>query len=545
MLSCDEDCGNTPPRTVPFSMSIRSSRRRRSRLARPATLPLTCEESAHYPIFNPQDPRHNPAIRTNACLEDSDDLPQKLNHAGSIRWMQSLPGRSLRRARSGLQAIRSGFHRRPGNLSTDGDTTAINGVWSSSDSAEGSSDPCERLFSSTVSEASTEEDYDFGTDLYRTSRKYPELRNELSRPICPPYVPRPHPAPLPVVSTGGDVPQLSPADTTSARSRETLPTAATEPNTSGIVERPGITAIEECMETSTTDAAPETPDEHPNSPTQELQPNDSPVTDDSDVVLSIKENGASFSSVVSPDPLTPPVESEETSVNCDSDESSSVLCQFGDDEIPYSASISEKSEASRESGTSVLESLQIESMEDMELIHDVEIGPATQPELLLPETELSGHMDVMHLLSLSTIGGNDAFRSRPCEERSSPASLSEDDANAPLSPWLPTDKGDRSSLLSMRDEYFLVDGKSTDLRPDRGDNPIKGERVFSGDGAIHSGPGLDRHLSNRTREIPEIIGPGGAIGVPSPRPLRRDRDGSDSTEEYLVTYSLLHRHYFS
>lgn len=150
-----------------------------------------------------------------------------------------------------------------------------------------------------------------------------------------------------------------------------------------------------------------------------------------------------------------------------------------------------------------------------------------------------------YLSSLNTLGASDARENKTSDEEPSPNSLSEEDGQAHLSPWIPADKRDRTSPLSLQDEYFLVDGKSTDLRPDRGDNPIKGERGFVGDGGLHSGPGLDRNLSIRAQDIPEIIGPGGSMGIPSPRPLRRDREGSDSTEEYLVTYSLLHQHYFS
>lgn len=147
-----------------------------------------------------------------------------------------------------------------------------------------------------------------------------------------------------------------------------------------------------------------------------------------------------------------------------------------------------------------------------------------------------------YLSSLNTLGASDAHENKTSDEKPSFNSPSEEDGQANLSPWIPADKFDRTSPLSLQDEYFLVDGKSTDLRPDRGDNPVKGG--FVGDGGLHSGPGLDRNLSIPTQDIPEIIGPGGSIGIPNPRPFRRDRGDSDSTEEYLVTYSLLHQHYF-
>lgn len=150
-----------------------------------------------------------------------------------------------------------------------------------------------------------------------------------------------------------------------------------------------------------------------------------------------------------------------------------------------------------------------------------------------------------YYLSLNGLGAIETHENKTSSENPSPDSFTEDDGEARLSPWIPADKADRTSPASLRDEYFLVDGKSTDLRPDRGNNPIKSERAFAGDGGLHSGPGLDRNASIQAQEIPEIIGPGGPMGMPSPRLLRRDRDSSDSTDEYLVTYSLLHQHYFS
>lgn len=83
----------------------------------------------------------------------------------SVSWMQDLPRRSLRKARSGLLALRSGMQRRPlpGGHARRSD---IPSIWSSRDSTEDSSD----RFPSSVSDASTEDDHEFGTGLYRTTR---------------------------------------------------------------------------------------------------------------------------------------------------------------------------------------------------------------------------------------------------------------------------------------------------------------------------------------------------------------------------------------
>lgn len=180
-------------------------------------------------MFNPNDPRHNPALERSVCLDDVDNLPQPTHPAGSIRWMQGLPGRSLRRARSGLQALRSGLHRRP-IPGVDGEH-ASNGLWSSSDSAEASSSRHTRFFSSTVSEASTEEDHDFGTDLYRTGcNTYPGHTRERNKDVSissPSYIPSYNPAPLSTSSTVAGAP-LAPSEETTVDPfpDDSLPTTA-------------------------------------------------------------------------------------------------------------------------------------------------------------------------------------------------------------------------------------------------------------------------------------------------------------------------------
>ena len=133
-----------------------------SRGSRPPTPSPTCEERIHYPVFNPHDPRHNPAATFPLWIRnhyrDSEDSSDTLSTA---RWMQSLPQRSLRKARSGILAFgrsrsRAQNHRRD-----------IPRSWLSFGS-NGSSDAEDTFFPSTISEASTENEHEFGTDLYRT-----------------------------------------------------------------------------------------------------------------------------------------------------------------------------------------------------------------------------------------------------------------------------------------------------------------------------------------------------------------------------------------
>ncbi|OJJ01341.1 hypothetical protein ASPVEDRAFT_40894 [Aspergillus versicolor CBS 583.65] len=551
-MAFSDDFGDTPPSIVPFSVSMRrASKRRRSRLARSETQPFACEESAHYPVFNPNDPRHNPALERSVCLDDVDNIPQPTHPAGSIRWMQGLPGRSLRRARSGLQALRSGLHRRP-IPGVDGGH-ANNGLWSSSDSAGASSSRHARFFSSTVSEASTEEDYDFGTDLYRTGcNTYPGNTRERSKDISissPPNIPYSNPAPLSTSSTVADATLAPPEEMTADPFPDnSLPsTAGQDIHNSG--NTPGAALEDECT------AEPPKSSEHPRP--------------DEDVPTPVESSNHN-SPISSIQQI--PVDSNEV-----------VPGTFADSDISHVSGGETDAmivdDASRRSSSSVVRQSQVEPIRSGEVevtvtteeIHTtsshvdclgtgiVEEGIVQTPAAetassnklsdnapAVPAVELGGLGGIEYYLSsLNTLGASDACENKTSDEEPSPNSLSEEDGQAHLSPWIPAEKRDRTSPLSLQDEYFFVDGKSTDLRPDRGDNPIKGERGFVGDGGLHSGPGLDRNLSIRTQDIPEIIGPGGSMGIPSPRPLRRDREGSDSTEEYLVTYSLLHQHYFS
>lgn len=139
-----------------------------SSFVRPSSPPPSCEERVHYPVFNPEDPRHNPPSNSppwdqeEYMLAQIQDQAQPSNTRDSVRWMQSLPRKSLHKARSGFLALRSGMQRNPQTRSrTRGN---IPSIWSSS---EDSSEMQEDEFPSTVSEASTEEDIDFGTGLYR------------------------------------------------------------------------------------------------------------------------------------------------------------------------------------------------------------------------------------------------------------------------------------------------------------------------------------------------------------------------------------------
>lgn len=102
--------------------------------------------------------------------------------------------------------------------------------------------------------------------------------------------------------------------------------------------------------------------------------------------------------------------------------------------------------------------------------------------------------------------------------------------------------------LPREDEYFLVDGKSSDNPPGRGDNRIRAEKRIVSDGSIHSGPALDRDPGVRSQFIPQVIGPGSLRRRVASRredQARVERDGTDSTDEYISTYRILRQRFRS
>ena len=118
-----------------------------------------CAESVHYPVFNPEDPRHNPAAADYPLIRKCETQQTR----GSLRWVQSLPRRSLRKAKSGLFALTAGMQRHPGSRKGIGP-----GACTSPNREEL---PIQRkrtpLSTSTTSVASTTADAEFGVGLYR------------------------------------------------------------------------------------------------------------------------------------------------------------------------------------------------------------------------------------------------------------------------------------------------------------------------------------------------------------------------------------------
>ncbi|KAJ0421713.1 hypothetical protein BJY00DRAFT_103461 [Aspergillus carlsbadensis] len=445
MFPSDEDSGDTAPQPgqATFPVSIRSSRRRRSRLSRPPTPPSACEESAHYPVFNPEDPRHNPALRANEWPDDANGLSQTAHPTGSRHWMQSLPGRSLRRARSGLQALRSGLQRRSVHQTTDGEVVT-NGVWPSSDSAEASTDEHERRFSSTVSEASTEEDYDFGTHLYRTGCNYPGLSDDIDDM---------HPSPptsLPTLSTEAGKPLTNglPTAPKDSPGEDLSPVTPDSDNPSPVDAHYGVQEEQNAVIPAKTSTFM-SPDEESQSPVECLSSVGSLISGISNAVIPLDEEGLGPPANDIPKTSGPDVLVEETNVTSISCVTSSTASedphtiQTRDDD----GSFKEEAGDLPAKDTSVPGSPHTENIaDDTGPLHGEETVLERQlTDVAVPEVALGDIGDLNYFFTLNSLDDSDLSGSKSSDEDPSPNSLSEDDANGPINPWIPLDKADRAT----------------------------------------------------------------------------------------------------
>lgn len=130
----------------------------------------TCEERIHYPVYNPEDPRHNPSeCRRNSQNSSADSQKQ-------LHWVQDLHRRSIRKAQSGLLSLREGLLRLSSRNDDDNDTGStlerpqshINGRRKQAYGFSG------------ISDASTQEDVNFGVGMYRMNSPWPSASCEPS-----------------------------------------------------------------------------------------------------------------------------------------------------------------------------------------------------------------------------------------------------------------------------------------------------------------------------------------------------------------------------
>ncbi|KAJ5747608.1 uncharacterized protein N7511_009304 [Penicillium nucicola] len=131
----------------------------------------TCQERALYPIFNPQDPRHNPqaqpfSLHRQRSLNSSEPRKRK-------QWTQSIPRKSFHRVRSRLLALRAGLLRHS-TVEDDkvGDAAKKERFVSP---AALRREREQHSLRPTVYSMDTQDDLVFGTEIYRTGIPWPTL----------------------------------------------------------------------------------------------------------------------------------------------------------------------------------------------------------------------------------------------------------------------------------------------------------------------------------------------------------------------------------
>ncbi|KAF7115635.1 hypothetical protein CNMCM5793_002875 [Aspergillus hiratsukae] len=552
--------------------------------------------------------------------------------------MQDLPRRSLRKARSGFLALRAGMQRRPlpGGHARRSD---IPSIWSSRDSTEDSSD----RFPSSVSDASTEDDHEFGTGLYRTTRN-----SSSSEALKDHHDPIPSTSPLRSTlgeglegtglgsviaaqektgvngtSEAGVNGASKPTTVGSPREHATEPeldshtpdgsSALVQTSTHALSDSPSVSLVEISRIEATTEhtASSETSKAASEKSPMNLQPsedsmkdlcsqaqNSSPVLPHSPVINHEKPTAGSPDELLNPNvqelnesaqdiEIAPPqiasastdsiacvyvssrspsrsssVRSRESIVpqiagfqwmmgtveafpsrQCSSG-SQTLCCSDVAENDPIPRAIHHAPVDHLEDGNMPIETARQSRPSNARGMQVTHAGASTEPS----QERSSAQEEETASCLLPALGDTDSpgiqNSSDPrIAQRSRFPSQAEDDTSDSDFVRSPIEIDDAIASLIFRDEFFFVDGKSSDTPPDRGDNPIKTGSRIARDGRIYSGPGLDRNMSVRTQEIPEIVGPGMYASRRSNLPSL-ERDASDSTDECIVTYPMWERRQF-
>ncbi|GAD95943.1 hypothetical protein AOR_1_1146054 [Paecilomyces variotii No. 5] len=508
----------------------------------------TCQERIHYPIFNPHDPRHNPSIVSTSCpgisYMSKTPSPQR-----PIRWVQELPGRSLRKARSGLLALTNGMK-------------CHSVLWdrSAKQTVPGSSSICppsqEQLssyrgysFPQTLSEASTEVDPDFGVEIYRTSRNCskPESISSWDDEVAEVRLS----SSLTLVSPN----TLSKVDLGASRRGTSIPKKQDHSSSS---QEPG--RISQLSDVSS---------KKPTIRWHDGYVRRSFLTAESDASVPVSSSSCSTprsNNKVQRRIMGATTESSSYTESSASETSSGESDQHATTELtprPHtevsgtSTDDPFMSELSRRGSSDSTDDTSFELSEELR-----QIAGAIQ--------RLTTDFDMYDDSSCDDTKGNDEENRQPyssCDidempirmlgSRPGPETATNRSGGIAPSPYISLRNAPRWSVipppsqgddLPLRDEYFLVDGKSNGNPPGRGDDRIRAEKRIVSDGSIHSGPGLDRDPGVRAHFIPQMIGPGSPRRRVASRredQARVERNGTDSTDEYISTYRILRQRFRS
>ncbi|KAJ5320183.1 hypothetical protein N7508_000466 [Penicillium antarcticum] len=131
----------------------------------------TCQERALYPVFDPQDPRHNPQAQSFSLYRQ-----RSLNSSESRKrnqWTQSIPRQSFRRVRSRLLALRASLLRRSAVEDDQlGDTAELRSFVSPVALRREREQHGLRQAAFSLD---TQDDLGFGTEIHRTGTPWPTI----------------------------------------------------------------------------------------------------------------------------------------------------------------------------------------------------------------------------------------------------------------------------------------------------------------------------------------------------------------------------------
>ncbi|OJJ46604.1 hypothetical protein ASPZODRAFT_1980810 [Penicilliopsis zonata CBS 506.65] len=495
-----------------LSKTLAGWRQRESKNRSPVPSPLpspTCEESIHYPVFNPHDPRHNPSA-TSTWVQTG-YWSHMSSSQRSIRWVQSLPGRSIRKARSGLSNLRTGIYRRsiPSDSASRGD---LDDVCSLPESVEACFDNPERHFPDTISEASTEHDSEFGAELHRAC---PSLIWEAAEDAC-------EGSSTPLSDIVGHRRLDGTPGTSSILLSDTIPcklsnetflfgsllpeTASQRPRQADYsgFGRLGYALGAASSNQSLGSRAPQI---------GEIRLNLKP--------LRLFDHSAAESSSYS---------CLDESENKPPDEQHPSSFYNGD--IPMS--------------TQIFHSQPLSSNDHQRRDNDM-VNTPEQPDDAEKESLLSDMQPISNLAGLPPVQSTKQHGLNPNVHKPPPLSLClDEDSNH--SPWSercsPTEDGDYLSAKSTQDGYCIVHSPAEGDRSKGFHGSFQTRRNFS----IHGNPGFGCELTQKNQAVPEIVGPGWHLRARAVRlknRMKRESKGSLSSHERLHSYSRLSQHFHS
>lgn len=413
----------------------------------------------------------------------------------------------------------------------------IPSIWSSSDSGEGSFDTHDDDYPSTISEASTEEDFGFGFGLYRTRCNCSSalLGDPEGYLLKGPPITLAGPGQLPEIQTGGyssaesrlDDPMLNTSDsgnTSAQAAKESIERRKArwfDDFVSRLSSRGDVSSSVSKSSSSSYDNS-DIPRLDVNMRMKSLQISDKPPTE------SIEDS--SFSAPKSPEDVP-----AEPTDSVDHTSSKKEETKAPDHQQPANTEDTIDPEMHHLIDQQKPEDIDSYTQDGNETNTDIMSRLSYRPDLL--DAWVSNRSSTEEEDGDSSVSpsmhSNSHSETLPS---TGPTSVSVSNRN--------TSSIDEDILsltsISMKDEYFLMDGKTSHMHPG-GDNAIKAERSLTSEGSL----GCFDRSPQRSEPACEIVGPGGPPliqgRVERSGGIRRDNSDS-SADEYLVTYSMWQRY---